>query len=201
VDEDNIKLGEEEVAKNKTNEDLKSTIASKTATVSENKIKLDDVREKTSKAGDINTLVAKLKSLKADIEDLDQNISTGEAKLANLHADNTRTEGQIKGLRDKFDTISNNQSLPNLKTHIRSIYPTWGFVTLASGNSQGVVTGSTLDVVRDGSTIAKLLVTAVERNSASASIIPDSLAQDTTLMVGDWVVPAEKSASPPQASN
>jgi len=45
-----------------------------------------------------------------------------------------------------------------------------------------------LDVVRDGATIAKLLVTSVESTSASASIIPDSIAQDITLMVGDRVV-------------
>lgn len=201
VDEDNIKLGEEEVAQQKTNADLQSKIAAKTATVNENKVKLDEIREKTSKVGDINALAGKMKALKAEIEELDQNISSGQAKLANLLADNTRTEGQIKALRDKFDTISKNQSLPSLKTHIRSIYPTWGFVTLASGNSEGVVTGSTLDVVRDGDTIAKLLVTAVERNSASASIMPDSIAQDVTLMVGDRVVPGEKPVAQPEAKN
>ena len=201
VDEDNIKLGEEEVAQQKTNADLQSSIVAKTATVTENKAKLDDIREKTSKVGDINALASRMKTLKTEIEDLDQGISSNEAKLANLIAENTRTEGNIKSLRDKFDTISKNQSLPSLKTRIRSIYPTWGFVTLASGNSEGVVAGSTLDVVRDSTTIAKLLVTAVERNSASASIMPDSIAQDVTLMVGDRVVPGEKPVTQPEAKN
>ncbi len=97
-------------------------------------------------------------------------------------------------MKKKFETISSGQSLPTLNTRIRSIYPTWGFVTLATGNAGGVVTNSTLDVVRDGSTIAKLLVTSVERNSASASIIPDSIAPDVTLMVGDRVIPAQTAA-------
>jgi hypothetical protein len=60
-----------------------------------------------------------------------------------------------------------------------------------------VVSGSTLEVVRDGSPIAKLLVSAVERNTASASIVPDSVAQDTVLMVGDEVVAAHKPAAEP----
>jgi hypothetical protein len=51
-------------------------------------------------------------------------------------------------------------------------------------------------VVRDGATIAKLLVTSVEGRSASASIIPDSIAQDITLMVGDRVVTGSKTKKP-----
>jgi hypothetical protein len=64
-------------------------------------------------------------------------------------------------------------------------------VTLASGNNAGVMANSTLDVVRDGETIAKLLVTAVETGSASASIVPDSLASNVTLRVGDHVIPGQ----------
>ena len=88
--------------------------------------------------------------------------------------------------------MSTGQSLPTLNTRIRSIYPTWGFVTLASGNNGGVITNSTLNVLRGDETIAQLLVTAVERNSASASIIPDSVAPGITLNVGDRVVAATK---------
>jgi len=192
VDGENVKLGEDKFAQDKVNEGLKSQKEEKTAKINENKAKLDDIREKTSKVGDINVLASKLRGLKADIEELAQNISDHEAKLANLNNENTQAEAHIKALKDKFETISQNRSLPTLKTQIRSIYPTWGFVTLASGNDAGVVTGSTLDVIRDGSTIAKLLVTAVERNSASASIVPDSIAQDVTLTVGDRVVPSQK---------
>ena len=67
-------------------------------------------------------------------------------------------------------------------------------MTLASGNNAGVVTNSTLSVVRGGEAIAKLLVTAVESGSASASIVPDSLAPDVTLMVGDQVIHGQAAA-------
>jgi len=200
VEADNVKLGDEKYAQEKINEGLKTQIATKTAKIAENKAKLDDIRERTSKVGDIKTLAAKMKVLKAEIEELVQNIAANEGKLANLNSENTQTEAHIKSLKEKFETISQNRSLPTMKTHIRSIYPTWGFVTLAAGNDGGVVTGSTLDVMRGDDLVAKLLVTAVERNSASASIIPDSLAQEMVLMVGDRVIPTQRAsdrATPP----
>ena len=195
VDGENVKLASDEAAQKKANDDLKSQIASKTSKRDENKQKLDDIREKTAKVGDIKELAPKMNAAKAELEQLAQDITAAEAKLANLTNQNNSVEGQIAAMKKMFDTISSGSSLPTVNTRIRSIYPTWGFVTLAAGNASGVVGNSTLDVVRDGNVIAKLLVTAVEANSASASIIPDSIAPDTTLMVGDRVVPASKGAS------
>ena len=172
-------------------------VENKTAKIAANKEKLDEIRDKTSKIGDIKELASKMRAINAELEELAQSISSTEAKLANLTAQNTETEGRSEQDDELTTTIiSSNQSLPTLNTRIRSIYPTWGFVTLAAGNDAGVVANSTLDVVRDGATIAKLLVTAVETSTASASIIPDSVSQDVTLMVGDRVVPAKKAEQP-----
>ena len=196
VDEEVVKLWGVESAQKKTNAELTQQIADKTAKSDSNKGKLDEIREKTAKIGDIQELASKMRSINTELEELAQSITGTEAKLANLTAQNNQSEKQADAMKKKFEIISSGQSLPTLKTQIRSIYPTWGFVTLACGNRGGVVTHSTLDVVRDGSTIAKLLVTAVETNSASASIIPDSVAQDVTLMVGDRVIPSVKAAPP-----
>jgi DNA polymerase III epsilon subunit-like protein len=51
-----------------------------------------------------------------------------------------------------------------------------------------------VDVVRDGEVVAKLRVSSVEAGRAAAEIVPDSLAQDTVLMVGDRVVPSADAA-------
>jgi hypothetical protein len=195
VEAEIAKLTDEEAAQKKANADFVSQRDSKTAQTASNKEKLDEIREKTAQVGDLKELAAKMRSANAELEELSQEISAADAKLANLTAQNNQAESQLNAMKKKFETISSGQSLPTLNTRIRSIYPSWGFVTLATGNSGGVVTNSTLDVVRDGSTIAKLLVTAVERNSASASIIPDSIAQDVTLMVGDRVIPAQAAAA------
>jgi hypothetical protein len=195
--EENVKLTETEAAQKQKNEDLKSLITSKTREIENNTQQLNEIREKTAKIGDLRELAAKMRATRAELVELAQNIEDNENRLDQLTNDNRQTEGRIGGMREMFDTFSKSNSLPTLNTRIRSIYPTWGFVTLSSGNDAGVVMSSSLDVVRDGTTIAKLLVTAVERNTASANIIPDSIAQDVTLMVGDRVVPSQAANAAP----
>lgn len=188
VDEQFAAKSEEEAKLQEANAKMKAEIESKTATIEANKAQLDTIREKIAKVGEIRDLADKMKAMRVELEELAQSITDEEASLANLTAQNTATQADAKKRKDELELLGKGKSLPSLNTSIRSIYPTWGFVTLNDGNNAGVNTNSTLDVVRDGETIARLLVTAVESRSASATIIPDSIAQDVTLMVGDRVV-------------
>lgn len=199
VDAEVVKQTDLETAQKKTNETLTQENKAKSDKVGPNKVKLDAIREKTAKVGDLTELASKMRTTKAELEEIAQSITTAEAKLANLTAQNNQAEKLSVDTKAKFERFTTGQSLPTLKTRIRTIYPTWGFVTLASGNNEGVVANSTLEVVRDGSTIAKLLVTSVETGTASASIMPDSISQDVTLMIGDQVIPSVKAVSTPVA--
>jgi len=196
VEEEVAKLSTEEAAQTKSNASLTAQVEPLTAKIASNKAKLDDFRDKTKETGNVQELASKLRATSSELEELNQSISTSEAKLANVTASSAATDKQVNTVRVKFDSFANGDSLPTLKTSIRTIYPNWGFVTLAAGNNVGVVANSTLNVVRNGATVAQLLVTAVETSSASASIVPGSLATDATLMVGDQVVPGLKAAKP-----
>jgi peptidoglycan hydrolase CwlO-like protein len=196
VDDEAAALAETEAALTKANDGLKAEVEPLTAKIAANKEQLDGVRSKTEKIGDLKELSSKMRATSAELEELTQSIASAEAKLANLTSQNTATESQINDGKRRAEDYSSGRSFPSLKTRIRSIYPNWGFVTLASGNNAGVVTNSTLDVVRGGETIAKLLVTAVESTTSSATIIPESMSSDVTLMVGDAVVPGQKAAVP-----
>ncbi len=195
------KLTGEEATETKTNGGLSAQIAEKTAKIAADKEKLDAIRAKTAKIGDVDQLAAKMKQTNADIEALKQSIATTESKRDSLTAQIGAAESDITNTKGKFDDFAGGRSLATLNTRIRSIYPNWGFVTLASGNNAGVVASSTLNVVRGDQVIAKLLVTAVESTTASASIVPDSIADDTTLMVGDRVVPGLKQVASIPAAN
>lgn len=183
---------EVETALKESNDALKSDIEDKTDQIETNRQELDAFREKVAKIGNIRELAPKMKAMRTELSELSQSITDNEAMLANLTAQDAATAEDAKKRKEELETFSRGESLPTLKTSIRSIYPTWGFVTLNAGNNAGVTSNSTLEVVRDGATIAKLLVTSVESRSASASIIPDSIAQDITLMVGDRVVTGTK---------
>lgn len=197
VQAEGTKMVDIEAELKKESEDLKAQAETKTAKLASNKAKLDEIREKTSKLGNIKELASKMTETNQELESLNQEISGAEAALANYTEQAAQALKSVEFSKKALEDFGTGQSLVTLNTRIRSIYQNWGFVTLAGGNNVGVVGNSTLDVMRDGQLIAKLLVTAVESNTAAASIIPDSLAPDITLRVGDKVVRGEKMTAKP----
>lgn len=181
---------------------LKAEIEEKKAEIAKRKTELeqeeeDDENSSKLSLDEIVALLPKMKENKAQLEELTQELEAQEANLAKLTADIAASQAEAVRRKEEFEALSKGESLPSLNTSIRSIYPTWGFVSLNAGNNAGVTANSTLDVVRDGETIARLLVTAVETRSASASIIPDSMADGVTLMAGDRVVPSAEGNKAP----
>ena len=187
---------EEEAKLKEQNLNLKAAVDSKTKKIASNDREYEETKNKLLLVGEPTGLVSKSKDMRVQSQELDELIKNKEAKLANLNAENVSAADLASRLKFNLDTIGRGESLPSLKTKIRHIYPNWGFVTLANGYQSGVTGGSSLDIVRDGAVIGKLMVTTVERSSASASIVPDSLAPDVTLRVGDEIV-----ASPSKAGN
>ena len=195
--QEETRLALEEEAKLKDqNAKLKAAVESKTRKIASNEREYKETNEKLMLVGEPSGLVSKSKDMRVQSQELDELIKNKESKLANLNAENVSAADLAVRLKFNLDTIGRGESLPTLKTKIRHIYPNWGFVTLANGYQSGVTGGSSLDIVRDGAVIGKLMVTTVERSSASASIVPDSISPDITLRVGDEIV-----ASPSRVSN
>jgi len=192
VEAEATELSQQEATLRKANEELKAEKDAKAATLESNKAKLTAIREQSGQVADVKELASQLKIADQELETLTQDLADAEAKLANLTAQSSQAQASANAVKVELDRQANNESASTLNTRVRSYYPTWGFVTLAGGNNVGVVAKSTLDVVRDGQTIAKLLVTTVESSSASASVIPDTLAADATIQAGDRVVPGTK---------
>jgi cell division protein FtsB len=208
--DDRLKLAEKQrddtLEKNKVIED---EIAKLTAEETEQKRLVkqlqDEYKEKTDiladyerKAADLAAdlekmqgMAAKMKELVAEIQQLEKTIKDTQANLDALTAENDSLTKQVAHFTSQIEDMSSGRSLPTLKTHLKTIYSTWGFVTLPVGDADGVAINSTLNVVRDGKAVAKLLVSAVEMHTASASIIPGSMAEDVVLIVGDKVLPAQ----------
>lgn len=170
------------------NRKLKAEVETKTSKIASNDREYERYRTTLLQIGDPTELVSKSKDMRIKSQELDVLIANKEDKLENLNNENTAAAELAARLKENLDIIGRGESLPTLKTKIRHIYPNWGFVTLANGYQAGVTGGSSLDIKRDGEVIGKLLVTTVERSSASASIVPDSMAPDITLRVGDEVV-------------
>ncbi len=134
---------EEETKLKDSNDDIKSQIRDKTDQKEANTQKLDEIREKTAKIGNIRELAPKMKAMRTELEELTQGIADNEATLANLTAQDAATAADAKMRKEQLETFSRGESLATLKTSIRSLYPTWGFVTLNAGNNAGVTSNST----------------------------------------------------------
>ncbi len=170
------------------NKKLKTDLESKTRKIASNDREYDETKNALLLVGEPTELISNAKDKRIELQELEVVISNKESNLANLNSKNTAAEDLGRRKKENLDIISRGDSLPTMKTKIRHIYSNWGFVTLANGYQSGVTGGSSLDIVRDDKVIGKLLVSAVERSSASASIVPDSITEDITLRVGDQVV-------------
>jgi hypothetical protein len=148
---------------------------------------------------DPDELIPKIKRMTSQLTQAKSGIATEDAKLANLTRNDKNAQKRIDHLRNLIKLTTTGKSYPTLNTRISSVYRNWGFVILSAGDKQGVITGSTLDVMRGGEVIGKLKVTAVESGRSAADVMLESLAEGTTLQVGDKVV-AEKAAAPAPAA-
>ena len=199
VEEDTVAKQGVESERKSGNDQLQGDINTKRQDVADNAEKITEIEDQTKELGEIRDLADNIRRMRSEITGLEDDKAGKDAKLANLIANKNSTETSIDGYRKQNESFAKQQSFFG-STRISAIYGPWGFVTLAAGNNAGVVTGSTLDIVRDGEVIAKLRVRSVESSRAAADIIPDSMVEDVTLMVGDRVVPAavEKESVAPQ---
>lgn len=182
----------QETAAKKKNDGLTAQVDEKKSLSESNTKKIDEVQEALKETGEIEELVGIIKRTLEESESLTGEIAAGKAKLADLMSEKSRTEAVMAEYRGRNESFTSRKSFFE-STRIAAIYPTYGFVTLPIGNTAGVVPSSRLDVVRDGATIAKLRVRTVESGRSAAEIVPDSVTADTTLMVGDRVVPSSDS--------
>ena len=148
--------------------------------------------------GDIPDLIRNLKATQAAIARLSEDIASNEANVSQLESTKTSTTSTLDSLKE-VNRIRRQKEVPeNFEANIRSVYRNWGFVTIGAGDNDNVMKDSVLQVTRNGQTIGKIKVTAVEANTAAANIIADSVAEGESINSGDRVsaLPAEEPTPP-----
>jgi hypothetical protein len=148
-------------------------------------------QDKLKELGPIRDLGPKIEALKMAVAGLEDDVALVNAQVSKLRSDKTSTADRATKLKQELSYRTTGKSQPHLRTRINSVFRNYGFVTLAGGDSAGVVAGSKLSVQRNGEEIAQIQVTAVEANSSSANIIPSSLKGDSSISIGDIVIPVE----------
>ncbi len=195
LEEENAKLAEDLQKKQSEKTRLESTIKDKERQILDIRSEVDANKNILKDLGDVETLVPKIKRIKSEIAQLEDDIEKEEANLASLKQVKKFTQVKIDEKVGEAERIAQGKSQTKLATSIKTVYSSWGFVTLNGGDIQGVVPDSTLDVVRGGEVVAKLKVTTVEPNRAAADIVRDSMNDEYSLRSGDRVVPESEPKS------
>jgi predicted RNase H-like nuclease (RuvC/YqgF family) len=173
------------------NTELSAEVATKKAEVASREAQVAEAEKSVGNVEELKEMLTKLKAQRVELATLEEEIDTNNASLSNLTAENKRLDGVVAELREQTSWPIRKVSNPKLRTTVSAAYPTWGFVTLSSGENAGVIAGSILEVKRDDATVARLLVTAVESSTAAADIIPEvANGPQTALSIGDLVVAA-----------
>ena len=180
-----------------TNTKLKAEKEDKEGLAADKKEKVDAALAEFKEIGEIEQVVADFDKTKKQLDALKIEIEEKQTELASLESQKAQTLASIDGVGEQIKYRVTQESDPSLRTKVAGVYATLGFVTLAAGDNLGVVRDSSLDVVRDGEVVGKLLVTSVEARTAAADIVPDSFKGGDNVHVGDVVVPTPE-AAPPQ---
>jgi hypothetical protein len=179
---------DKQLAENKATQ---AELASKKAEAASIEEEVASAEDKLKTVGDPRDLAPKIEALKMAVAGMEDDVALINAQVSKLLSDKKATDSQATELKRVLSYRTKGMSQPTLRTRINSVFRNYGFVTLAGGDGAGVVAGSKLSVLNNGEEIAQLRVTAVEANSSSANIIPSSLKADTSISIGDVVVPVE----------
>jgi len=177
-------------AQTQKNTEITAEVAGKRTEVAALEAEVAEATKKVGNREEQRELVTKLKAQRAEKATLEEDLDTNTTSLANLTAENKRLDGVVADLREQTSWPVRKISNPKLRTSVSAVYPTWGFVTLGSGENAGVIAGSILEVKRGDVTVARLLVTAVESSTAAADVVPEPDGRQASLSVGDLVIAA-----------
>lgn len=171
-----------------SNETMTKSMAPKETELKTMTDQLDAIKAKSKDMANVAETMTEIERLKEDNSKLQKQVDAAAAKRNALVARVGQIESGISGITKLEADQRAHLSPSSLKTSVRNVYDTWGFVVLNSGADSGIVLGSRLAVLRDGNKIAELSVSNVETGKSSADIIPSSLTEGTQIRPGDQVV-------------
>ncbi|MDF1752666.1 MAG: hypothetical protein P1U89_07840 [Verrucomicrobiales bacterium] len=158
--------------------------------------KLERSRDLIKNFPDIEAIRRQMAEIRTEIEETEIVKVKKEGEVASYEVDTVKYEK----IANELAALSKDQDAGVIRGEFQSTiakaYNKWGFVVVNAGNDQGVVHHAQLDVYRRGQFLCKLLVTQLEANQSVADIVPGSLQPGQSVLPGDIVVKAVKTATP-----
>lgn len=132
-------------------------------------------------AGEVDTLRQQLSDAQAQLAEAQQVNATLQSRVSSA-------DSQVSTLRHEVQRRERQQLAAGLQGEILAVNQNWNFVVLSIGDRQGAVVGGEMLVVRGGSQIAKVRITAVEPGTSVADVVAGSMARGVVVQPGDTVI-------------
>lgn len=178
-----VAISEQEQKENQLNDSLEQIIG-----------EIASAQDLIDQIGDIEAIEKELDGKEEKLQSVSQSLVSAKNSLAIAEDRRAALQSRIDGYLEKEREQLSGKISGNMSASISGVYDTWGFVVINAGDRQGVVPKAELDVLRQGSPIARLQVTTVEPGISVASIVPGSLQEGQSVQAGDLVVPAKAPA-------
>ena len=175
---------------NDENKTIEQTISTKEDELKETKARVAEAKDLLDRLGDLPTLAKKIEAIKNSVAQLEDDLAIIKAQNSRLYSEKNSTSETVSQRSSVLNDRVSGNSLPSLRTSVSGVDRSVGLITLAAGDNSGVVSGSKLDVKRNGETIAQLVVTGVSANASAASVVMETLKEGESVLPGDTVVPA-----------
>ena len=168
--------------------EIEEEVDSQKSEIGEKKEELAELEEESSELDGVEDFFEDVKEKEGALAKTQAEIGFANTRRDQLGGQSSSVESQINAVSQKIDAYSSQSSPATLNSSIARVYGNYGFVTINGGDSAGIIKGSTLDILRGGERIGKVLVTTVEPNLAAADIISESLIGGAHFHSGDKVV-------------
>jgi hypothetical protein len=135
--------------------------------------------------------------LTAQLDEARKQLDAAEKEKAVL-ADQIRAEAERKARAEEEDKRRRSPSVrAGLRGTVLAVNQAYNFVVLNLGAKQGVEPNSELLVLRDGSTVGKVVISSVEPATSIGDILTSSLARGVQVQPGDSVIYGGSSSPTP----
>lgn len=156
---------------------------------------LEGMEEKIAVIGridELKTIITQLQAEKRAAEDKVANLKSQLASAINEKNSTDRTLSRVK--TTELDKASGRMS-GSFTARVGSVDSSWRYITINSGDAQGVVKDAILEVVRGGNVVGKVKVSNVEPSRSAADVVPGSFVEGSTIRPGDLLRVAPESRS------
>ncbi|MEZ5324328.1 MAG: hypothetical protein R3F19_04615 [Verrucomicrobiales bacterium] len=174
---------------------LKSDLDAKDQAKADAEAALSGMEEKIAVVGKIDELKTVITQLQAEKRAAEDKVGNLKSQLAGAISEKKSTDAALASVKKSELDKASGRMNGSFTTRVGTVDSSWRYITISSGDAQGVVKDAILEVVRGGEVVGKVKISNVEPSRSAADVVPGSFVEGTNIRPGDLLRVAPESRS------